>query len=162
MAAETRARAIAARARAGALQTTSAHLRGEAGEACDRSCMLGVRMGLGPRRTRGRIVARPHRRAAASERHTPTGALPGVRWAGARVFASRVLLCADHARGEMDPAPETWTVRELDAHGMPGARGARCLVFETAGCVRRVWNYPAAWATLPASALVRLASRSWR
>ena len=63
----------------------------------------------------------------------------------------RVVYCdADGAR---------WQVREVDASGVPGARGERCLLFEGEGVVRRVWNYPHNWAHLAAE---ELASLSWR
>lgn len=52
-----------------------------------------------------------------------------------------------------------WLVREVDAQAVPGARGARCLLFEGEGVIRRVWNYPSDWSRLPASELVSL---SWR
>jgi hypothetical protein len=57
--------------------------------------------------------------------------------------------------------PETgalWHVVEVDTTGLPGARGAACLLFDGTPGVRRVWNYPADWAALPDAELVRL---SW-
>jgi hypothetical protein len=35
-----------------------------------------------------------------------------------------------------------WTVVEVDAHGLPGAHGAHCLIFSRQDCIRRVWDYP--------------------
>ena len=52
-----------------------------------------------------------------------------------------------------------WRIREVDAHAVPGARGDRCLLFEAEGVIRRVWNYPSDWASLPPTDLVSL---SWR
>jgi hypothetical protein len=52
-----------------------------------------------------------------------------------------------------------WQVREVDARAVPGARGARCLLFEAEGVVRRVWDYPADWMRLAPAELVSL---SWR
>ena len=69
--------------------------------------------------------------------------------------------------GPPDPTPVTfvqpvadgrwhWSVVEVDARGVPGARGARCLVFTRQDCVRRVWDYPADWRTLDDAALAAL------
>ena len=52
-----------------------------------------------------------------------------------------------------------WWVVEVDARHVPGARGARCLLFSSASCIRRVWSYPANWRTLDDAAL---ASLSWQ
>lgn len=41
-----------------------------------------------------------------------------------------------------------WRVRELDASAVPGARGSRCLIFESEAVVRRFWSYPRDWANL--------------
>ncbi len=38
-----------------------------------------------------------------------------------------------------------WRVREVDATRIPGARGRRCLIFDSDGIVRRVWAYPDTW-----------------
>ena len=58
----------------------------------------------------------------------------------------------------VDGAYLRWSVVEVDAGGVPGARGARCLTFTRDGCVRRVWDYPANWRTLDDTALAAL---SW-
>jgi hypothetical protein len=126
-------------------------------------------------RTSGRIVRRGFRPrlAAASPRPLP-GATPdsgdarGTRWAQATVYAMRTITDTDKIPGadvggveEGTPCDHTgrgtWTVRELDASGVPGARGPRCLVFENHEVVRRVWDFPATWETLPAAGLLRLA-----
>ena len=52
-----------------------------------------------------------------------------------------------------------WRVTELDCGEVPGARGARCLVFMSDSVMRRVWNYPADWRLLDAAGLVEV---SWR
>jgi hypothetical protein len=52
-----------------------------------------------------------------------------------------------------------WSVVEVDAHAVPGARAARCLLFTCPGCIRRVWDYPADWRTLGVGALAAL---SWQ
>ena len=51
-----------------------------------------------------------------------------------------------------------WSVVEVDARGIPGARGLWCLLFSRQDCIRRVWEYPADWRTLDATSLVAL---SW-
>ena len=87
-----------------------------------------------------------------------TGAVR-TQWAHAPVYATRVIdgvprtLLGD----EESIAFESWTIRELDTRALNGARAARCLVFENHAMVRRVWNFPPDWASLPAEALLRLA-----
>jgi len=46
-----------------------------------------------------------------------------------------------------------WNVREVESHHVPGARGARCLIFDSDGLVRRAWSFPSNWAELPDDAL---------
>jgi hypothetical protein len=58
-----------------------------------------------------------------------------------------------------DADGESWRVTERDCRSVPGARGARCLVFMSDFVFRRVWKYPATWRTLSAAALTEL---SWR
>src|SRR5678816_216617 len=41
-----------------------------------------------------------------------------------------------------------WRVREVDTSRIPGARGLRCLIFDSEGIVRRVWAFPDGWAVL--------------
>lgn len=52
-----------------------------------------------------------------------------------------------------------WSVVEVDARAVPGAHGARCLIFSRPECIRRVWDYPADWRTMDAAGLAAL---SWR
>ena len=52
-----------------------------------------------------------------------------------------------------------WNVSEIVAFALPGAPRATCLVFAADGVARRIWNYPADWADLPARELIKL---SWR
>jgi hypothetical protein len=52
-----------------------------------------------------------------------------------------------------------WSVREVDAARVPGARGERCLLFETEGVIRRVWSYPDDWRSVPDETLRILAER---
>jgi len=41
-----------------------------------------------------------------------------------------------------------WRVREVPARTVPGSRGARCLICESAEVVRRLWRYPDDWRAL--------------
>jgi hypothetical protein len=72
-------------------------------------------------------------------------------WGSATVFASRTI-SAD-ASG---PLLDAWVIREIDAHGIPGAVHARCLVFENDAVVRRIWRYPADWSALSDDAVLAL------
>ncbi len=54
---------------------------------------------------------------------------------------------------------DEWRVFERDTRRIPGSRGARCLFFDGEGIVRRVWQYPADWQSLPAAALLALMDR---
>jgi hypothetical protein len=58
----------------------------------------------------------------------------------------------------VDGAWLRWSVVEVDAHAVPGAHSARCLVFSRQDCIRRVWDFPADWRTLDDAALAAL---SW-
>ncbi len=49
-----------------------------------------------------------------------------------------------------------WCVYERDASHDPGARAGRCLVFESAAHVHRVWSYPSDWEKLDQAGLFRL------
>ena len=49
-----------------------------------------------------------------------------------------------------------WTVREMDARGVPGARAPTCLICESTEVIRRLWDYPNDWRKLDDAALVRL------
>jgi hypothetical protein len=51
-----------------------------------------------------------------------------------------------------------WSVVEVDASAVPGARATRCLLFSRPDCIRRVWDYPADWRTLDHAGLTAL---SW-
>ena len=78
-------------------------------------------------------------------------------------------LAASRVPSPPDPRPVTfsrlvdgmlqqWTVVEIDGATVPGAHGARCLIFARPECIRRVWDYPSDWRALDADALMRL---SW-
>jgi hypothetical protein len=59
----------------------------------------------------------------------------------------------------VDRAERVWAVRQCDCGGrVPGARGDRCLVFEHDLAWRRVWQFPADWASLSDTELEQL---SW-
>ena len=68
----------------------------------------------------------------------------------ARLGARRVV--HDAATGQL------WCVTEVDTRGIPGARAAACLLFDSPMAVRRVWHYPAGWARLGDAELLAL---SW-
>jgi hypothetical protein len=53
---------------------------------------------------------------------------------------------------------ELWHVTERDCSHVPGALGARCLVFMSDRAFRRVWSYPADWRHLDAVSLMAV---SW-
>lgn len=59
-------------------------------------------------------------------------------------------------RGDDD---RRWHVREVDARGVPGSRGPRCLIFENPEIIRRLWKYPSNWLTLSDDALLRVGRR---
>ena len=112
-------------------------------------------------------IARPiRRRLAASTEHqstdysatSPAKSADGC-WAHAEVYQHRTVIgSAPQGTGTVDDGPaECWDVRELDSRDVPGARSDRCLVFENHQRVRRVWNYPGEWTTLPAAELLALA-----
>ena len=52
----------------------------------------------------------------------------------------------------------TWWVTERDGLGVPGSRGAHCLVFMSDYAMRRVWQYPNDWRELEPESLEAL---SW-
>jgi hypothetical protein len=64
-----------------------------------------------------------------------------------------------HFREWFDAEWYDWTVTEVEAAGVPGSRGARCLLFTRLDCIRRIWNYPADWRRLDAAGLAAL---SWQ
>lgn len=51
---------------------------------------------------------------------------------------------------------DRWLVAEVDARDIPGARGDRCLVFQSDHVARRMWDYPPGWYTLSDAALAAL------
>jgi hypothetical protein len=111
----------------------------------------------------GRIILRHHARhprlAASTE---STNATPPQLWAHAEVFGMRLIDAPiknvfERLAGASDMALSTWTVRELDAGAIPGALKLRCLVFENHESVRRIWDYPHTWLTMPALDLLKLA-----
>ena len=52
-----------------------------------------------------------------------------------------------------------WSVAEVDGRTIPGARGPRCLVFQSENAIRRVWCYPEDWRALGDADLTAL---SWQ
>lgn len=59
-------------------------------------------------------------------------------------------------RHVQDSCGITWRVREMDTRGLPGARGERCLVFDSGRAMRRSWVVPDEWRTLGHDALLAL------
>lgn len=49
-----------------------------------------------------------------------------------------------------------WHVHEANAGHVPGSRSDRCLIFDSEGVVRRLWDYPDAWRELSDEDLWRL------
>src|SRR5581483_4039819 len=40
---------------------------------------------------------------------------------------------------------DSWSIREMDARLVPGARADHCLICESTDVIRRVWHYPSNW-----------------
>jgi hypothetical protein len=57
---------------------------------------------------------------------------------------------------DLERGNERWTVREVDARRVPGARADRCLICESGEVVRRLWEYPKNWTELDDEALWKL------
>jgi hypothetical protein len=55
-----------------------------------------------------------------------------------------------------DDVGRQWSVHEISVPAVAWAYGPRCLLFETAGLVRRVWNYPTNWSSLSEAGLDQL------
>ncbi|HWJ23181.1 MAG TPA: hypothetical protein VNS52_12585 [Gemmatimonadaceae bacterium] len=55
-----------------------------------------------------------------------------------------------------DVSGQHWTVREVDAATVPGARAPRCLIFDSGAVARRLWSYPRDWGAMPPGALLKL------
>jgi hypothetical protein len=66
---------------------------------------------------------------------------------------------AGHSSGSrvaVDRQGRAWTVREMDAARVPGARARRSLIFDTAGHCFRIWQYPVDWRDLTTHELLAL------
>jgi hypothetical protein len=99
---------------------------------------------------RGDVRGETDRRPPPAVASAPAGGTPGLD----RPEGEASIVFVEH----VDGAYLRWTVVEVDARAVPGARGARCLLFTREGCIRRVWDYPADWRTLDDAALAAL---SW-
>jgi hypothetical protein len=55
-----------------------------------------------------------------------------------------------------------WTVREVNARGVPGARRDTCLICESAEVIRRIWDFPSDWRVVDDEALWKLCEGSAR
>lgn len=53
-----------------------------------------------------------------------------------------------------------WEICEVDAHEVPGAQAAKCLVFDSQAVCRRYWFYPSDWQLMADGALLDLMSQS--
>ena len=63
----------------------------------------------------------------------------------------RLSLLADRMKaGErlVERGDRRWTLREMDARGVPGARATTCLICESTDVFRRFWRYPRDWRSL--------------
>ena len=61
----------------------------------------------------------------------------------------------------LDTTHRLWSVRECRCEGrIPGARGNSCLVFDSDGVTRRVWQYPEHWHQLTNAELEQVSSRT--
>ena len=63
------------------------------------------------------------------------------------------------ARTFVDEEGARWRVEEVEAAGVPGARGAACLIFDRGDHWHRLWDYPREWAGLPEVELLELSQR---
>ncbi len=65
-------------------------------------------------------------------------------------------------RALSDASGAGWRIYEMAADHAAGARGARCLVMESAshGVCRRFWSYPANWQELTPDELLALSPRA--
>ena len=61
-----------------------------------------------------------------------------------------------------DAGGAAWRIYEMAAGHIPGARGARCLIMESAshGVCRRFWSYPPNWQELAVDDLLALSPRA--
>ena len=53
-----------------------------------------------------------------------------------------------------------WVVREADGRGVPGAKGASSLIFDSREVIRRIWLFPRNWRQLNADDLWTVSERS--
>lgn len=67
-------------------------------------------------------------------------------------------LIQDVGPGErlVDHGDRHWTVREMDARDVPGARAPSCLICESTEVIRRLWDYPDDWRKLDDAELAKL------
>lgn len=65
----------------------------------------------------------------------------------------------DEAVTFTSPDGTWWRVHEAKGELVPGSRGVRCLCFDSAWVIRRVWNYPDDWRKLSDTDLEAL---SWQ
>jgi hypothetical protein len=75
---------------------------------------------------------------------------------------SRVVQDARPGERLVERADRRWTLREMDARAVPGARAPRCLICESTEVIRRLWNYPRNWRELDDRELATLCEGSAR
>lgn len=56
----------------------------------------------------------------------------------------------------VDAGGVSWRVHEMQAGSVPGSRGKNCLVIQSDGACRRLWNYPSRWFEIPVADLLRI------
>ncbi|MDQ6888540.1 MAG: hypothetical protein M3068_14820 [Gemmatimonadota bacterium] len=66
-------------------------------------------------------------------------------------------VASGEVREFVDASGVGWRVHEMPAGRVPGSRGDNCLILESDGACRRLWNYPSTWFDLPVSDLLRIA-----
>ena len=74
-------------------------------------------------------------------------------------FDMRLSLLVDRMKpGErlVERGERRWTLREMDARRVPGARAATCLICESTDVIRRFWRYPRDWRSLDDEGLAEL------
>jgi hypothetical protein len=94
--------------------------------------------------------ARTEARAAAQRANErPSAHASGAPPKAPQVGPSRRFIAADDS---------VWTAQEIELGSVAWAHAPRCLVFQSAVAIRRVWHYPAEWRSLSDAALETL---SW-
>ena len=75
---------------------------------------------------------------------------------------SRLIEDAKSGERLVERGDRHWTLREMDARGVPGARATRCLICESTEVIRRLWDFPNNWRQLGDAELAALCEGSAR